>query len=321
MIKREDVLLQSPWTRRRVIAGGVCLCCLPSLARAETLGRDFGVQEIAPSVFMRRGVDEEASAANLDGIANVGFIVGDASVLVTETGGSLADGQWLRQKIIEKTDKPIKYVVLSHVHPDHVFGAGAFLDDRPEFIGHHALPAALSSRGNFYRERLIAILGESRAGPLVMPTRLVRDEQQIDLGARVISLKAHPPAHTTTDLSLLDHKTGLFLPADLLFVGRAPSIDGSLTGWISELENMQQMRYEKTIPGHGPVLVDFGAAAEPLLRYLKTLRDGVRAELDGNGSIERAMATVGLSERERWALFDDYNQRNVAEAYKELEWQ
>ncbi len=308
---------QPPWTRRRVLAGGLCLCCLPSLARPE----NFDIEEVAPSVFMRRGVNEEASAANLDAIANIGFILGDESVLVTETGGSLADGQWLRKKIREKTDKPIKYVVLSHVHPDHVFGAGAFLDDRPEFIGHHALPGALGARGSFYRERLVGILGEARVGPVVMPTRTVRGEDEIDLGNRVVSLKAHPAAHTTTDLSLLDRKTGLFLPADLLFVGRMPSIDGSLTGWIGELENMQKIGYEKTVPGHGPVVVQFRPAAEALLKYLKTIRDGVHAELEANGSIEGAMATVGLSERERWALFDDYNQRNVAEAFKELEWQ
>jgi quinoprotein relay system zinc metallohydrolase 2 len=241
---------QQPWTRRRFVAGGLCLCCLPTLARAE----NFQVEEVAPSVFMRRGVNEEASAANRGGIANIGFIVGDESVLVTETGGSLADGQWLRQKIREKTGKPIKYVVLTHVHPDHVFGAGAFLEDSPVFIGHHKLGDALASRGEFYRKRLIGILGEAQVGPVVMPTRTVRDEDQIDIGGRAIGFKAHPPAHTTTDLSLVDRKTGLFLPADLMFVGRVPSIDGSLTGWIAELENMQKMGYEKTVPGHGPVV-------------------------------------------------------------------
>ena len=303
--------------RREAMFGAVCLCCLPSKIRAE----NFAVEEVAPSVFMRRGADEEGSGQNLDAIANIGFIIGEDAVLVTETGGSLADGLWLRKTIREKTAKPIKYVVLSHCHPDHAFGGGAFVQDAPAFIGHHRLASVLAARGAFYRNRLVELLGEANVGPVVMPTRMVTERDEIDLGDRVITFQAHRPAHTVTDLSLFDKTSGLFLPADLLFVGRVPALDGSLTGWIGELEAMQGRGYGKTVPGHGPLSVDFRAASDALLNYLKILREGVRAEIDRNGSIERAMATVGLSERDKWKLFDDYNKRNVAEAYRELEWQ
>jgi len=303
--------------RREILLGGLCLCCLPSKSSAQ----NFIIEEVAPSVFMRRGADEEASAQNFDAIANIGFIIGEKAVLVTETGGSLADGIWLRKKIREKTDKPIAYVVLSHVHPDHVFGAGAFLEDAPIFIGHAKLHDALASRGEFYRQRLIGLLGEANVGPVVLPTQIVTTRDEIDLGARPIMLRAHGPAHTKTDLSLFDRNSGLFLPADLLFVDRIPALDGSLTGWIAELKAFQLENIGKAVPGHGPLKVDFNSAAGALLAYLEILRDGVRAEIDQNGSIERAMAKVGLSERENWKLFDDYNQRNVAEAFRELEWQ
>ena len=304
-------------TRREAFFGGACLCCLPSLARAE----NFAIEEIAPAVFMRRGVDREASPENLDAIANTGFIVGDDAVLVTESGGSLADGVWLRKVIREKTAKPIKYVVLSHVHPDHVFGAGAFLDDAPTYVGHAKLGPALAARGDYYRRRLIDVLGEANVGPVVMPTKIVAAREEIDLGGRIVALQAHKPAHTTSDLSMFDRASGLFLPADLLFVGRIPSLDGSLTGWIAELEALRAQGLGKTVPGHGPLTVDFPSACEKLLRYLKILRDGVRAEIDRNGTIERAIETVALSEKDRWTLFDDYNRRNITEAYRELEWQ
>jgi quinoprotein relay system zinc metallohydrolase 2 len=304
-------------TRRDVVFGGACLCCLPSPGRAG----DFALEEVGPAVFMRRGVDLEASPDNLDAIANIGFIVGDDAVLVTESGGSLADGLRLRKAIRDKTAKPIKYVVLSHVHPDHVFGAGAFLEDAPAFIGHAKLGPTLAARGDFYRQRLIALLGEANVGPVVTPTRIVAAREEIDLGGRVVSLQAHKPAHTTSDLSIFDRASGLFLPADLLFVGRMPSLDGSLTGWIAELEALQTQGFGKTIPGHGPLTVDFPSASGRLLRYLKILRDGVRAEIDRNGTIEHALETVALSEKSRWTLFDEYHRRNVTEAYRELEWQ
>ncbi|TBR71211.1 MAG: MBL fold metallo-hydrolase, partial [Nevskiaceae bacterium] len=89
---REDQTSPLRLSRRQALAGGLCLCCLPSLGFAASLE----VKEIAPGVFMRHGRDEDASAANLDAIANIGFIVGNDSVMVTDSGGSLADGRWLR---------------------------------------------------------------------------------------------------------------------------------------------------------------------------------------------------------------------------------
>ena len=71
-------------SRRHALIGGACLCCLPAAARAT----DGKIVEVAPGVFMRRGVDEDATAANLDAIANIGFIVGRDSVLVTERGAA-----------------------------------------------------------------------------------------------------------------------------------------------------------------------------------------------------------------------------------------
>jgi quinoprotein relay system zinc metallohydrolase 2 len=316
-MQREEMKLPLRLTRRQALVGGLCLCCLPTLGRAAA----FDVAEIAPGVFMRRGRDEEPSAANLDAIANIGFIIGNDSVLVTDTGGSLADGQWLRKIIKDKTDKPIKYVVLSHVHLDHAFGAGAFLDDKPVFIGHAKLPEALRARGEYYRKDLIALLGESRTGPVVMPTHTVAADDQVNLGGRIITFHAHGPAHTTSDLSMVDHGSGLLLPADLLFVTRCPVLDGSLGGWLKEIEFLKAMKIPKAIPGHGPLTVAFDAASADLVRYLTILRNGVRAEIKNNGTIEDAIRTVGQSEKPNWKLFDDYHARNVTEAYKDLEWE
>lgn len=305
-------------SRRGVVFGGACLCCLPVLGRSAGA---FALTEVGPGIFIRQGLHEEATPENNDGIANIGFVIGRDAVLVTESGGSLADGQWLRTEIRKRTDKPIRHVVLTHIHPDHCFGAAAFLQDEPNFIGHRALRGALDARGDYYRERLVDILGADKTGSAVYPTQDVKDEAEIDLGDRILRFTAHGAAHTLCDLSMLDTWTGILFPADLLFVGRIPSLDGSLLGWLKEADRLRTSGAARAVPGHGPALVDFAPAMAELTRYLATLRDETRRAVADGIPIEKAVETVAVSERERWALFDDYNGRNVTEAYKELEWE
>ena len=306
--------------RRQFILGGLSACCLPlRRARAASFA---ALREIAPGIHVRRGVDEEATPANADAIANAGFIIGGESVLVFDPGGSLADGARLRAAIQALTTLPIRHVVMSHAHPDHIFGAGAFLADKPAFVGHARLAAALATRGDYYRERLEAVLGPGAAGPVVMPTLEVTGSLELDLGGRTVRLTAHSIAHTDNDLTLLDSASGTLFCGDLLFVGRVPALDGSVLGWLQVLEDLKATQgATQAVPGHGPERVDWPAGAADLERYLRTLVLETRVAVRDNIGIEAAVERVGAGERGRWTLFDDYHGRNVTKVYKELEWE
>jgi quinoprotein relay system zinc metallohydrolase 2 len=282
----------------------------------------LSVAEIADGVFVHNGAHQEASPENEDAIANIGFIVGAQSVAVIDPGGSFLEGRSLRAAIRSHTDLPVRYVVLTHVHPDHIFGAAAFRDDHPNFVGHAKLPGALSQRGNYYLRRLKEALGDVAAGSEIEPpTLLVADRLDLDLGGRRLTLRAHGPAHTDNDLTVFDVNTRTLWLADLLFVDRIPVIDGSIVGWLKELQELTLVPAERAVPGHGPPSVPWPGAAEPERRYLDTVARETRAAIKAGIGIADAYRHVANSERERWLLFDDYHPRNVTASYKELEWE
>lgn len=319
----------APVTRRRALLS--CLCFGGVALAASRTSRSTRVvagpsvpdpKEIAPGIFVRRGRDEDLTPANDDAIANIGFVVGRDAVAVIDPGGSLGDGQRLREGILRATRVPIRYVVMTHVHPDHIFGAAAFQQDHVELIGHHRLPQALAARGDYYRKRLEQTLGPGRAGSIVAPTRLVQDRDEIDLGGgKRLQLTAYAVAHSDCDLTVLERQTATLFTGDLLFVQRVPSLDGSLKGWLTVLGTLKSVPAQRAVPGHGPVSVRWPSGSLDLERYLNGLLRETRQALKQGVDIETAVTTVGQSERERWRLFDDYQGHNVTQAFKELEWE
>ncbi len=312
-------------TRRRALLGALCIGCSSSWVRpvcaATASSNTLSMNEVAPGIYVRRGIDEDASPTNDDAIANIGFVVGHKAVAVMDPGGSLHDGQQLRAAVRRVTHLPISHVVMSHVHPDHIFGAGAFQQDKPQFVGHSRLPQALASRGEYYRKRLDEILGAGKAGPVVMPTQLVQDRVQLDLGGRVLEVTAHAVAHSDCDLTMRDAQTGTLFAADLLFVQRIPALDGSIKGWLNELNSLKTIEARLAVPGHGPTSVKWPSGAADLERYLRTVLTETRQAIAQGQEIDAAAVSVGQSERGRWKLFDDYNGHNVTQAFKELEWE
>lgn len=289
---------------------------------ASACAEPLPVVEFAPGVFVHQGRHEEANESNRGAIANVGFVVGNRAVAVIDSGGSAEQGRRLRQAIRHETDLPIEYVVNTHVHPDHLFGNAAFRQDGAAFVGHARLPRAVAARGRYYLRRLGEALGAAAEGSeAIPPTVTVDDRLTLDLGGRTLELTAHPTAHTDSDLSVLDRGSGTLWTGDLLFVGRVPVVDGSLTGWLDVIATLRRLDVRRVVPGHGAPSGDWPGALDAQERYLRVLLDETRAAIATGETIERAVASVGRSERGRWKLFDAYHPRNVVTAFTELEWE
>jgi quinoprotein relay system zinc metallohydrolase 2 len=299
--------------RRPVLLAGLAA----TAARAEG-----GAVEVAPGVFVLPGVDETASPANANAIANTGFVVGRDAVAVVDAGGSLAHGRRLRAAIEAATRLPVRHLVFTHMHPDHLLGAAAFADLRPEVVAHAALPQALAARHDGYLRALEREIGPAAAGSgALAPTRLVEAALELDLGGRVLALRARPAAHTDNDLTLTDAATGTLFAGDLVFLRHIPTLDGSLAGWLDLLPGLAREPAARVVPGHGPPAAPWPEAAADTLRYLAALRDGTRAAIAAGTGIAEAPARVAVEEAARWRLAAAHHGRNVTAAYRELEWE
>jgi quinoprotein relay system zinc metallohydrolase 2 len=283
---------------------------------------EFPVREVAPGNFVHYGSFEERSPPNFGDNANIGFIVGEKCVMAVDTGGSFAVGRALRQAIRRITALPVCYVVLTHVHPDHIFGAAAFIEDYPEFIAHKNYPAQLGARSRSYLNSLQRDLGLAAAGSeIIQPTVLVADWLEIDLGGRTVVVRAWPPAHTDDDVTVFDQLSRTMWFSDLLFVRHTPVVDGTITGFVAVMNQLRSIEFDHYVPGHGPDDLPWPQALDAQLRYLTVILDETRAAIRNRKTIQQATDEVGLSEADHWAAFELFHRRNVTAAYAELEWE
>lgn len=292
-----------------------------TVACAVATAAPLQMHEIAPGVYVHQGAHQDFDDANYDGdIANIGFVVGKQAVAVIDTGGSFDIGSALAQAVAKTTELPIRYVINTHVHPDHILGNAAFADDNVQFVGHAQLAAVMyESQDAYLREAPARADGGKNS--LVLPTIKVSEPQRLDLGGRTLLLQSWGPAHSTTDLTVLDEQTETLWTGDLLFTERTPSIDGDVKGWIQAIQAIQQKPVARLVPGHGPSPKDQAAAWDAQRRYLQTLLSDIAQGIAQGQDMSDVMQHAAAQEKDRWQLFDVINPRNVNLLFPKMEWQ
>jgi len=299
---------------------------------SENKIKPLDVKKIADGVYVHYGKHENIyEGSNIGDIGNLGFIIGDESIAVIDTGGSHQVGEALKLAIKKISKKPIKYVINTHVHQDHIFGNTAFLSEGVIIYGHFNLKKALKERGSQYIRQISEAGNKIKGTKIIFPHKIIAetspdqvkklsDKITINLGNRKLLLTSYPTAHTYSDASVFDLKTKTFFVGDLVQDERLPTMDGLVKNWIKVLNEIEKVDFKIMVPGHGKIQKD-NTALKKTKTYLQVLYNDVIDALKKDIPVEKVIEIAAESEKDKWVLFDRVNPGNVVRTIIRYEWE
>lgn len=281
---------------KRLIITALTIGLMVTAMAAQTKGPGFTVTKIGDGIYAALGDDGGPAGSN------AGFIVGSSGVLVVDTFTDVAPAKDLLAEIRKITSLPIRYVVNTHYHLDHVGGNAVFADAGAAIIAHRNVAA-------WERTENLKFFGadprpDKRAlvESLTLPDVTYTDAIDIRLGDRLIKVR-YMPGHTGGDSVVIlqgakDKTTDIVFGGDLVWQKHLPNlIDASTAPWIETLDRLLIDHPAATfVSGHGGVASV--ADVRDFRNYLDALRKSVaKVQADGKSGDELiAAVTADLKE-------------------------
>lgn len=280
----------------------------------------FPLQQLAPGVYAVLGDTGRGS----EGRANAGFIVTPQGVVVVDAEGSPRDGATLLRTIRTVTPQPIRWLVLTHHHPDHHFGAIVFRKAGAKVIAHPDTRTLQSEAGpdaamiDWIRVvGLDAMRGFEYANT---PDRPVTGTDTLRMGGRTIVLIHPGPAHTPGDLMVWLPQDRVLFAGDLLIEdGVTMLVDGQSPALLSALDKIDSLHPRVAVPGHGALPADPAALVQRTREYVRGLRADMKRAVEQGIPMRRAMAEMPPADSARPVSLNSRKRRNAVRVYLEME--
>ncbi|HEY6132664.1 MAG TPA: MBL fold metallo-hydrolase [Rubrivivax sp.] len=294
-----------------------------ALASAATAAQTPRALQVAPDSYMVEGLSALGSAANRNFISNAVFIVTPDGVVVVDALGSPMLAQEMLAEIARITPAPVRYVVLTHYHADHVYGLQAFKAAGATIIAHREGQLYLNSetaalRLKASREALTPAVDENTH--LVAADRWIDGPTTLRLGGVDFLIQPAGPAHTPEDLVVWVPQHRLLVAGDLVFRGRVPFVGQADSGrWIAALDRLLAFDAKIIVPGHGPVSTSARADLELTRDYLAYLRQTMGEAARNLDPFDEAYARTDWSRFDKLPLFGAANRINAYNTYLLME--
>ena len=228
------------------------------------------------------------------------FVVTSAGIIATDPINAGA-ATWLKDELKKRwPDRPIKYVVYSHDHADHISG-GEVWADTATVVAH--------------RDAKVAIVGEKR--PTAVPQVTFSERMEIELGGTVMELHWVGRNHSNNSVVMRLPKEKIafavdFIPVKAVTFRDLP--DAYVDEWIESLRRVEAMEFDILAPGHGPLGNKTDVANFRL--YLEDLRGQVLAAARAGKTLDETKQLVDLSKYKSWGGFEQMGMLNIEGMYR-----
>lgn len=230
------------------------------------------------------------------------FLVTPDGVIATDPINAEA-AAWLKDEIKARFDQPIKYVVYSHDHRDHIAGGEIFAEDGAVVVAHE----------NAKR----AIIGEQR--PTAAPDLTFSDRMTIELGGKSVELIHFGQSHSDNLIVMHFPDERTLFTVDIITVRRLPFktlSDSYFPEWIDYIRQVEQLDFDILAPGHGPLGSKQDAADHR--RYLEDLHAAVLAAARAGQSLEDMKASIKLEKYKDWGQYEAWLPLNIEGMYNQV---
>ena len=242
------------------------------------------VQAVAPGVYFHQGDPRF-------GTCNNGWVIMDSYVVEIDANYPMGANVVI-PKIRALTDRPVRFVIDTHFHPDHSFGNAVWVDAfGSTIVAQEAVLDILSKSGPDRWQESAKTRHDVAASRLKLPDVVYSDRMAIEDPSHRIELRWPGPAHTPGDTLVWLPKEKILFTGDMCVNGSFNYVhDSTILKWISALEAAKSLGAEKVCPGHGPIGGPEVIADQEA--YFVALREGVRAMIDKGLSADQAVAAA-----------------------------
>ena len=273
-------------------------------------------------------LSDHAYAYTAEGDPNTGIVIGDDSVMVIDTQATPVMAQDVIRRIREVTDKPIKYVTLSHYHAVRVLGASAY--DAEQILASEDTRDLIVERGQFDKDSEIGRFPrlfqnvESVPDGLTWPTTTFRGKMTVWMGKLEVQLLQLGRGHTKGDTVVWLPQEKILFSGDLVEFDATPYAgDAYFEDWPQTLENLAALKPEKLVPGRGPALQTpeaVQAGLDGTRAFVSELYASVKAGAARGDDLRTVYETTFAALQAKyghWVIFNHCMPFDVTRAYDE----